>query len=233
MTVPVIHRVATLDLPVRPWAWPFAAERREDIDAHFKARQAEKPRMWNGRVLLGRKPVFSGDGFSAEAFETSFASFLAWRDWGFPDKDVFDGFGMGALHCSDGAYALGEMGSQNATAGRVYFPSGTPDPNDVRDGKLDISGSIVREMEEETGLIPADYRTDPHWDVVVMDSIIAMIRRLDVALAGEALRQRIEANLAGQREPELARIHLVRGPGDLTSSMPRFVVAWLEQQFGA
>jgi hypothetical protein len=66
-----------------------------------------------------------------------------------------------------------------------------------------------------------------------MDSIIAMIRRLDVALAGEALRQRIEANLAGQREPELARIHLVRGPGDLTSNMPRFVVAWLEQQFGA
>jgi 8-oxo-dGTP pyrophosphatase MutT (NUDIX family) len=233
MTVPVIHRVATLDLPVRSWAWPFAAERREDIDAHFKARQAEKPRMWNGRVLLGRKPVFSGDGFSAEAFETSFASFLAWRDWGFPDKDVFDGFGMGALRCSDGAYALGEMGPQNATAGRVYFPSGTPDPSDVRDGKLDIAGSVVREMEEETGLTPADYRTDPHWDVVVMDSIIAMIRRLDVPLAGEPLRRRIEANLARQQHPELSRVHLVRGPGDLTSNMPCFVVAWLKQQFSA
>lgn len=231
MTSPVIHRVTTLDLRVQPWSWPFAAERREDIDAHFKARQAEKPQMWNGQVLLGRNPVFAGKRFSADAFETSFASFLAWRDWGFPDKDVFDGFGMGALRCSDGAFALGEMGQQNATAGRVYFPSGTPDPSDVRDGKVDISGSVAREMEEETGLSPADYRADPDWDCVVSGAIIAMIRILDVALTGEALRGRIEANLARQRQPELSRIHLVRGPRDLTSAMPRFVTAYLERQF--
>lgn len=231
MKSPVIHRVTTLDLPVRPFSWPFAAERHQDIDAHFAARQAEKPRLWNGRVLLGRKPVFSGDGFSAEAFEVSFASFLAWRDWGFPDKDVFDGFGMGALRCSDGAFALGEMGQHNATAGRVYFPSGTPDPNDVRDGKLDMSGSVVREMEEETGLTPADYCAEMHWDVVVMDQIIAMIKILHVAVTGEVLRRRIEANLARQQHPELSRIHLARGPRDLTSKMPRFVTAWLERQF--
>lgn len=231
MTSAVIHRVATLDLPVRPWAWPFAAERREDIEAHFAARLAEKPQMWNGPVLLGRKPVFSGNRFSAEAFKTSFASFLAWRDWGYPDREVFNGFGMGALRCSDGTFALGEMGPQNATAGRVYFPSGTPDPNDVRDGKLDIAASVVREMEEETGLSPADYRADPHWDVVVMDQVIAMIRVLDVTLSGEVLRQRIEANLASQSDPELARVHLVRGAADFTSNMPRFIVAYLEQQF--
>jgi 8-oxo-dGTP pyrophosphatase MutT (NUDIX family) len=233
MPSPVIHRVATLDLPVRPWRWPFAEQQREKIDAHFRARQAEKPQMWNGRVLLGRNPAFAGNSFSADAFETSFASFLAWRDWGFPDKDVFDGFGMGALRCSDGAFVLGEMGQQNATAGRVYFPSGTPDPSDIRDGKVDISGSVAREMKEETGLSPSDYRTEPDWDCVVSGSIIAMIRILDVALTGEALRGRIEANLASQREPELARIHLVRGRGDLTSAMPGFVTAYLERQFSA
>jgi hypothetical protein len=65
-----------------------------------------------------------------------------------------------------------------------------------------------------------------------MGPIIAMMRILDVALTGEALRGRIEANLARQQHPELSRIHLVRGPGDLTSAMPRFVTAWLERQFG-
>jgi 8-oxo-dGTP pyrophosphatase MutT (NUDIX family) len=182
---------------------------------------------------LGRNPVFAGKRFSADAFETSFASFLAWRDWDFPDKDVFDGFGMGALRCSDGAFALGEMGPQNATGGRVYFPSGTPDPSDIRDGKVDIAGSVAREMEEETGLLPADYRAHLHWDCVVSGAIIAMIRMLDVALAGEALRGRIEANLARQQQPELSRIHLVRGPRDLTPAMPRFVIAYLERQFSA
>ncbi len=116
--------------------------------------------MWNGRVLLGRNPVFSGDRFSAAYFETDFASFLAWRDWGFPDAAVFNGFGMGALRCADGAFVLGEMGPHTANAGRIYFPSGTPDLDDIRDGMVDISGSVTRELEEETGLAPGEYGSE-------------------------------------------------------------------------
>src|SRR5216110_854627 len=99
-----IHRVTTLDLNVRPRPWPFADERRADIDADF-------------------------------------ADVLAWRDWGFPDRSVFNGFGMGALRCSDDAFVLGEMGHHTANAGRIYFPSGTPDPDDIRNGAIDIAGS--------------------------------------------------------------------------------------------
>ena len=116
--------------------------------------------LWNGRVLLGRNPVFAGERFSADYFETDFASFLAWRDWGFPDSDVFNGFGMGALRGSDGAFVLGEMGEHTANAGRIYFPSGTPDLDDVSGDVLDIAGSVAREVEEETGLTPADYRAE-------------------------------------------------------------------------
>ena len=43
---------------------------------------------------------------------------------------------------------------------------------------------------------------------------------------GEALRARIEANLARQTQPELAAIHLVRTTRDLTAAMPRFVTAF-------
>ena len=155
---PVIHRVSALDLAVEAWTWPFAETRRAEIAAHFADKQREKPAMWNGRVLLGRNPVFSGDRFSASYFETDFASFLAWRDWGFPDRAVFNGFGMGALRCADGAFVLGEMGQHTSNAGRIYFPSGTPDLDDIRDGAVDISGSVARELEEETGLAPGEYR---------------------------------------------------------------------------
>ena len=99
-------------------------------------------------------PVFTGDRLRASYFETDFASFLAWRDWGFPDRDVFNGFGMGALRCSDGAFLLGEMADHTANAGRIYFPAGTPDLDDVKLGAVDIAGSIAREIEEETGLTP-------------------------------------------------------------------------------
>jgi len=228
-----IHRVTQLDLELRPQPWRFADERRADIDAHFALKQSEKPKLWNGRILLTRKPVFTGDRFSACYFDADFASFLAWRDWGFPDQDVFNGFGMGALRCSDGAFVLGEMGGHTSNAGRIYFPSGTPDLDDISDGAVDIAGSVTREVEEETGLTSDDYRADAHWDCVVSGVAIAMIRILNVDLSGDALRARIEANLARQHQPELSAIHLVRDRSDFTAAMPRFVTAFIEKQLSA
>jgi 8-oxo-dGTP pyrophosphatase MutT (NUDIX family) len=230
-TPPRIHRVETLDLSVAPFAWPFAQARAEEIAAHFAEKQREKPKLWNGRILLGRVPSFDGTHFSASYFETDFADMLAWRDWGFPDRQVFNGFGMGALRSSDGAFLLGEMGVDTSNAGRIYFPAGTPDLDDVSGGKLDLAGSVARELEEETGLSPADYRVAAHWDCVVSGPAIALMRTLQLEMPGEEARARIEANLAKQDHPELVAIHLVRSRDDFKSTMPLFVTAFLEMQF--
>src|SRR5262249_33513482 len=157
-----------------------------EIDAHFAEKQREKPGLWNGRVLLGRDPEFSSGRLTSSYFETDFASFLAWRDWGFPDKDVFNGFGMGALRSTDGAFVLREMAPSTSTAGRIYFPSGTPDPNDVAGGAVDMFGSVTRELEEETGLTQADYQPAADWDCVVVGQSVAIIRLLSVDMPGEA-----------------------------------------------
>ena len=118
--------------------------------------------------------------------------------------------------------------STPANAGRIYFPAGTPDLDDVRGEALDIEGSVAREVEEETGLVPNDYRPAAHWDCVYTGHAVAMMRLLRVEMPGEALRARIEANLARQHQPELERIHLVRGTEDITAAMPRFVTAFIE-----
>ncbi|WP_426614277.1 NUDIX hydrolase [Bradyrhizobium sp. McL0616] len=233
MTSSTIHRVTTLDLAVRPVVWPFAEERRAEIEAYFAEKQRERPKIWNGRILLGRDAVFTDGHLAATYFETDFASFLAWRDWGFPDPAVFNGFGMGALRTSDGAFVMGEMAHHTVNGGRIYFPSGTPDLDDVRDGTLDIPGSVVREIEEETGLIPADYAAEAEWHCVVTGQAIAMMQILNLDMPGEVARARIEANLADQAEPELSAIHLVRGMDDVTPTMPRFVTAFIAQQFAS
>ena len=231
MTPATIHRVIELDLKLQRQPWPFADERRVEIDAHFAVKQQEKPKLWNGRILMGRNPRFGENRFSADYFETGFASFLAWRDWGCPDPEVFNGFGMGALRCADGVFVLGEMADHTANGGRIYFPAGTPDLDDIVGLSVDIAGSLAREVEEETGLTPADYRAAEHWDCVVTRTSVAMMRILHVALSGEALRAKIEANLARQTSPELSAIHLVRHAADITPAMPAHVAAFLEAQF--
>ena len=68
-----------------PREWPFAQARRAEIAAHFAARRAQTPAIWNGRVLLMHEWSLASGNLRGTYFETDFANFVAWRDWGFPD----------------------------------------------------------------------------------------------------------------------------------------------------
>ena len=225
--MPIIHRVTTLDLIVDDWRWSFAHQRRAEVDDYFASQVALNPALWNGRVLLAREPRFHGDTFSARYFETDFASFLAWRDWGFPDKAVFNGFGMGALRGAEGAFVMGEMAAHTANAGRIYFPSGTPDLNDIRAGCVDLAASVAREVEEETGLKPSDYTAGKIWHCVPDGSSVAMICILDMRLTADDIRARIETNLKSQAKPEFYAAHVIRGVADVTPAMQSYVATFI------
>lgn len=225
-----IHRVTTLDLVVEDWHWPFAHERRSEIDQYFSAQRAANPALWNGHVLLAREPRFHGDTFSARYFKTDFASFLAWRDWGFPDPTIVNGFGMGALRGGDGGFVMGEMAAHTSNAGRIYFPSGTPDLNDIIDGRVDIAASVAREVEEETGLMASDYTAGDVWHCVPDGPSVAMIRLLDMPLTAEDIRIRVETNLKAQTKAEFHAAHVIRSVADITPAMQSYVAAFIAAQ---
>jgi 8-oxo-dGTP pyrophosphatase MutT (NUDIX family) len=226
--MPQLRRVKHLDLSFAPAPWQFAEDRRAEVEAHFAKVRESKPEVWNGRVLLCRNPRVDGERYRADYFETDFASFLAWRDWGFPDKSVFNSFGAGALRSADGAFVLGRMGAHTANAGRIYFPAGTPDPNDIAGASVDLAASVVREVEEEVGLLPADYDAGDGWTIVETGQVVACFRRLTSRLRTIELQQRIEAFLASERLPELSGVKIVRTVADLDSAMPAFIKAFLE-----
>jgi 8-oxo-dGTP pyrophosphatase MutT (NUDIX family) len=234
-----ILEVAELDLRLVPRAWPFAEERAKEIRAHWRARKAVQPSLFDGRVLLmgSHEFVACGDGtrvFRGEYFETDFKAFLAWRDFGFPDKAVCNGFSMAALQSADGAYLLGEMAGHTASAGAIYFAAGTPDRSDVFDGRIDLRASVIRELEEETGLKPSEVAVAVDWIVVDAPPRIACLKRVTVDQSAEALKTRIEAFLASEAKPELTRMHIARSPADIDEKrMPRFIVDFLRQRFGA
>ena len=112
-----------LELGIAPHRWPFAEARRDEIDAHFAARCRAVPNLWNGPVLLMNDVAVAGGVVGGTFFEAGFADFLAWRDWGFPDRSVVNCFAMAALRASDGAYLLGVMSTFTANPGRICFPA--------------------------------------------------------------------------------------------------------------
>jgi len=228
MSLPVIA-LDRLDIAFVPRRWPFAHDRRGEIDAHFADLRTRQPQMWNGRILLtGADYRIAGRNLSGTCFEADFATLLAWRDWGFPDASAVNCFAMGALRSADGAFLLGVMGGHTANAGRVYFPSGTPEPGDILDGRLDLAGSVVRETEEETGLTADDYVASPHWHVVPAGARLAAIKLLAVDAPAVELQRKIRDFLAREADPELSDMQIVRGPDDFDARMPPYVTAYLE-----
>ncbi|MGO9700506.1 MAG: hypothetical protein ACLPX7_14740, partial [Xanthobacteraceae bacterium] len=120
MPKPEIIELDRVEIAVEPWSWEFASTRRAAIDRHFASRQRERPALWNGRVLLVHRYEIDHGVLRGACFETDYASFLAWRDWGLPDPGVFKVFAAAALRAADGAYLLGEMASSTAAAAALF-----------------------------------------------------------------------------------------------------------------
>lgn len=232
---PLIARVARVEARAAPLDWRWAAENRAAIDANWARKTAAKPLMFNGRVLLLQQLAVEDGLCRATYFETDFKSFLGWRDLGYPDPTIGNGYAMGALQGSDGAFVCGVMGRHTANDGRIYFPSGTPDLSDLQpDGSVDLATSVTRELVEETALPEDAYDVADEWVLVRQGPAAAFMRPILCREPAEAVAERIRTAIAGQDEPELSDAAVIRGPQDIDPRrMPQTVQAYLRWHFGA
>jgi 8-oxo-dGTP pyrophosphatase MutT (NUDIX family) len=229
---PRIEEIDAIDLKVDQRPWPFAIEQSRAIDRHWREQRAQRPHLFNGQIFLnferavemrGRARVLRG---SAAAVD--FKAFLAWRDFGFPDPHVRNCFSMAALQSADGAFLLGRMSESTANAGRIYFPAGTPDLDDVKDGALDLEGSVLRELEEETGIGPGEVDLAPGWSVVFEGPRIACMKLTRSRLSAAEIAARFKTFIASQTRPELVALHAVFSVRDLDHDrMPQFTLRYL------
>ena len=197
-----------------------------------------------GGAQLDARPQLLGQGRAIETradgvlklsgvfFETDYADYLAWEEFGDPDEPVANCFSMAALRAADGAFLLGEMAQHTVNAGQIYFPAGTPDPSDVFDDKVDLDASARRELLEETGVSADEASVAPGWTLVFTPQHIACMKLMTLAVPAATLKARIDAYLARDPHAELSRMHVVRGPRDIDESrVPIFVAAYLRNAF--
>lgn len=229
---PRFAEVDRLDCRLVSHRWAFAEEEAARIDAHWAARLARTPSMYDGPVLLARKAALETESAArvlrVEAFETRFSRFLAWRDFGWPDASVYNFFAMPALRSSDGAWLVGEMGQAHSAAGQRYFPGGTPDPADVTEtGEVDLYGSLARELAEETGLPAQEGVAAQGWTVIFDRQRVACLRRIDWPAPAAAIRERVRRFLDAEAEPELAAVHMLASGRHDDPRLPAFMTAFL------
>jgi 8-oxo-dGTP pyrophosphatase MutT (NUDIX family) len=230
---PSITHVTALDVRCVERAWPWADTNEAEIEAFWEREKAKQPKLFDGPVFMFADLRIEGGTFHAVCFETRFSRLLYAKALGFPDPEVVNGFAMGALRAADGAFLLGVMGPQTANRGQIYFAAGTPDPSDRRhDGTLDLMGSVVRELAEETGLRNGDYEVGEGWVAVRDRGLLAFLRPVRLAEPAAEARARMLGRMKQLKEQELSDIYIARHPGDLDEHrMPAFIQAFLRWAF--
>jgi hypothetical protein len=227
---PTVEAVAGFAMRLGGEAWPYPDEHAEAIAAHWRREAAARPALFDGRVLVARRLAVTDGVVDAAYAEIPFSALLHWRRCGFPPADAFNCFGAAVVRSRDGAILLGRMADHTANAGHIYFPCGTPDRDDIAGDRVDLDGSILRELDEETGLAPPLLRpTERRW--LVRDGALACCATLvEAECDTAALERRVRAHLAAEAEPELADVVLVRRQAEIDRArVPAYAQALLDR----
>jgi 8-oxo-dGTP pyrophosphatase MutT (NUDIX family) len=186
--------------------------------------------LFDGEIYLAPDAKLEGQSFSAGFHRTSFATLMYWRKDAQPLRP-WHIFGVGIMVSAEGHLIAARMSAHNAVAGRVYFPAGSIDDNDVVDGRADYTTNMAREVFEETGINLGDAKAEAKTHLVTADGSIALFRRHYFDLSTTELLKRIEANLAAQAEPELSEIIPVKQAGAMGQATPSYVRAFADWHF--
>ena len=211
--------------------WAFPRTHEAAIAAHWQARIARSPGMFDGTVLLCCAHEVVDRIARLDLFATRYSSFTYYRHIRHADPQIRNAFAAIVPWTADGAILLGEMGAHTANAGQLYFPCGTPDPDDVRGDSVDLAGSAARELAEETGLaLPEE--ADTAWIMLEGENQLAFLRPVRFPEPAAMIAARIADHLGSEAEPELAGLHSVRSAAEIDPArMPGFVQAYLATAF--
>jgi len=208
-----------------------AEERR--VEELWREQSSHNPALYDGRILLARRVETLVDDsgrttLEIEFFEAPFSRFFVWKRLGQPDWGVFNCFSAPALRSSDGAFLAGEMGLNHAQPGVIYFPCGTPDREDVVGSRVDLTGCLIRELAEETGIEVDERDLAPGWRIISYMKQRACLRIVNLASEAQSEVEKALRHIRSQKNPELAGMRVFRRRAELAEPrLPEFMKAFL------
>ena len=225
--------VAQCKLEVCTAKWDFTARHRAAIDEHWQGRSLANPGFFNGTVHLLADHDLHDGRLSGRLMPVEFASFLYWKDNGYPDPSVRDAFGSALIRSVEGHVLLGRQSAGNLNAGLAYLPGGFIDQRDIQaSGAVDIDGSIAREVVEETGLGLKDLERQTGFILTFAGAMVSIGVEYRSPMQAAALKDRVLLHIASDAQAELAGVEIIQGIRDLDRiAMPIYAEILLRQLF--
>ncbi len=214
--VPLKSAVVRVDsAPLR-----YELSHNAEIAARWTDETNANPALFNGPFFMAERADVIDQAFEARYHRTRFATMMHWKVNATGNKP-WHIFGVGVIVSNDNKLIAGRMAAFTAAAGRVYFPAGSFDENDVVDEYVDIDGNMLREVEEETGVKLSEARKrDEHIHLVTASRSIALFRRHYFDVPANELIERIRSHIVAEADSELDDVTAISAAGEMGETTP-------------
>jgi 8-oxo-dGTP pyrophosphatase MutT (NUDIX family) len=220
--------VDVVDVRLDPKPHPFERDNGEAIAANWTVEKALRPAVFDGTVVLLSELAYAANRLTGRCHAIRFSTFMLWRKL----KAVTSAehaFAHAMLISSDNALVAIRMGAHTANAGKVYFAAGSFEPEDFRDGLVDLDYNMAREVREETGLELDQARREERCYALSVESGTVIVRCYRAAETADELAERIKRFVADDPDPEIEGPVIIHDMHDLPEGlMPhmRPLVEW-------
>ena len=196
----------------------FETENAAAIADNWEAERVRNPALFDGEVVLLSALRLDGADLVGVANVVRFRTFMYWRTLR-PPPHARNVFAHAMPVSADGALIAIRMAPRTVNAGRIYFAAGTVEPQDFRDGQVDLEHNMAREVMEETGLDIAVLRRDPAYVLFASDTGTVLARRYYLDFTADEAVARIERFVRHEAEPEITGPVVIRSPRDRPDSL--------------
>ncbi len=211
-------RSATVRIDAAPLQ--YAIEHGDGIEAYWRKARGANPALFNGPFFMAEEAGVTGGAFNARYHRTRFATMMHWKADHSAAKP-WHIFGVGVIVSGDNRLIAGRMAPSTSAAGRIYFPAGSFDEDDVVGDHIDIDGNMLREVEEETGVdLSKAMRRDEDIHLVTVNRSIALFRRHYFDASAAELLGRIRLHIASEVDSELDDITAIAAAGEMDEATP-------------
>ncbi len=210
----------------------YEVQHHADIAANWVRATSANPALFNGSFFMAEHAGIADEVFRATYYRTRFATMMHWKTNTTNDKP-WHIFGVGVIVSNDNKLIAGRMAASTSAAGRIYFPAGSFDEDDVVDQYVDIDGNMHREVEEETGIKLAEAGSrDGDIHLVTASRSIALFRRHYFNASADELLERICGHLAADEDSELDEITAISAAGEMGETTPWTFRTFADWHFG-
>lgn len=223
--------IAEADIVVDPAPHPYELAHREAIVANWDLEKAEKPALFNGKVMLFSSIRWADERLDARCHTTNYATFMHWRRMR-PDTSAEHLFAHAMPVSSDGALIAIRMAGHTVNAGRVYFAAGSLEPEDIKGDRIDLAANMAREVREETGLDLGAARAEAGYHGWSSDSGTVLVRRYFLDRSADELVEDIRRHVATDPDPEIDEAIVIRNADDLPDGLMAHMLPLVKWHFG-